>query len=46
MATGQTQEAVIKEITDSLPMNARLVPAGIVAVNRAQEHGYSVAVMS
>jgi intracellular sulfur oxidation DsrE/DsrF family protein len=22
--------------------NARMVPAGIVAVNRAQEHGYSL----
>ena len=34
-------EAVIKEITANLVGNSRMVPAGILAVNRAQEHGYS-----
>lgn len=32
---------VIKEITANLIGNSRMVPAGILAVNRAQEHGYS-----
>ena len=30
---------VFKELTENLVPNARMVPAGIVAVNRAQEHG-------
>ncbi len=34
-------DAVVKEITANLIGNARMVPAGILAVNRAQEHGYS-----
>ena len=34
-------DAVFKEITANLIGNARMVPAGILAVNRAQEHGYS-----
>ena len=42
MATGQTQEAVFEEIKANLLPNARLVPAGIVAVNRAQERGYAL----
>ncbi len=46
MANGITPDAALNEIVASLPMNARLVPAGIVAVNRAQEHGYSLAIMS
>jgi intracellular sulfur oxidation DsrE/DsrF family protein len=41
-ASGGTPEAVYKEITANLIDRARLVPAGIVAVNRAQERGYSV----
>ena len=41
-ASGSTAEAVYKEITANLIDRARLVPAGIVAVNRAQEHGYSI----
>jgi intracellular sulfur oxidation DsrE/DsrF family protein len=32
---------VVKEITSNLIGNARMVPAGVLAVNRAQEHGYS-----
>ena len=41
-ATGQKQDDVYKEITANLIDRARLVPAGIVAVNRAQERGYSI----
>jgi hypothetical protein len=40
---GITAEAAYKEITSNLIGNGRLVPAGIVAVNRAQERGYSIA---
>jgi intracellular sulfur oxidation DsrE/DsrF family protein len=43
MATGMTQEAVFEEMKASLIPNARLVPAGIVTVNRAQERGYTLA---
>ncbi len=39
---GLTAEAAYKEITANLVGNGRLVPAGIVAVNRAQERGYSI----
>jgi intracellular sulfur oxidation DsrE/DsrF family protein len=41
-ATGGTSEAVYKELTANLIDKARLVPAGIVAVNRAQERGFSI----
>ena len=41
-ATGQQADVVYTEITANLIEHARLVPAGIVAVNRAQERGYSV----
>ena len=41
-ASGGTPEAVYKEITANMIDRARLVPAGIVAVNRAQERGYSI----
>ena len=41
-ATGASADAVYTEIAGSLLGNARLVPAGIVAVNRAQERGYSL----
>jgi intracellular sulfur oxidation DsrE/DsrF family protein len=44
MATGSTADAVFDEMKANLLPNARLVPAGIVAVNRAQERGYSLAV--
>jgi intracellular sulfur oxidation DsrE/DsrF family protein len=40
-ATGVETESVVREIAANLIGNARLVPAGIVAVNRAQERGYS-----
>ena len=42
-ATGQTADGVYKELTSNLAgPNAHMVPAGIVAVNRAQERGYSL----
>jgi intracellular sulfur oxidation DsrE/DsrF family protein len=40
--TGGTADAVYKELAANLIDKARLVPAGIVAVNRAQERGYSI----
>jgi intracellular sulfur oxidation DsrE/DsrF family protein len=43
MAMGLKQEDVFEELKANLLPNARLVPAGIVAVNRAQERGYSLA---
>ena len=39
--TGGNVDAIFKELTENLVPNARMVPAGIVAVNRAQERGYS-----
>jgi hypothetical protein len=42
-ASDITPEAAYKEITTNLVGNGRLVPAGIVAVNRAQERGYTIA---
>ena len=40
-AVGGTTDAIYNEITANLVANSHLVPAGIVAVNRAQERGYS-----
>jgi hypothetical protein len=43
-ATGGNREAIYNELVANLvSVNARMVPAGIVAVNRAQERGYSLA---
>ena len=39
--SGAKVDDVFKELTDHLVPNARMVPAGIVAVSRAQEHGYT-----
>lgn len=40
--TGSNTDAIVKEIGANLICpNARFVPAGILAVNRAQEHGYA-----
>jgi intracellular sulfur oxidation DsrE/DsrF family protein len=36
-------EAVYKELTSNLIRNSHMVPAGIVAINRAQERGYAFA---
>ena len=41
-ATGVTTDAAYSELTANLIGNARMVPAGIVAVGRAQERGYSL----
>lgn len=41
-ANGTKAETVVEEIEANLVGNARMVPAGIVAVSRAQEHGYSL----
>ena len=40
-ATGATQDDVFKELAANLVTNGHLAPAGIVAVNRAQERGYA-----
>jgi intracellular sulfur oxidation DsrE/DsrF family protein len=40
-ANGVETDSVVKEITANLIGNAHMVPAGILAVNRAQERGYS-----
>ncbi|MBZ5662248.1 MAG: hypothetical protein LAO08_17750 [Acidobacteriia bacterium] len=40
-ANGLETDAVFKEITANLIGNSHLVPAGILAVNRAQERGYT-----
>jgi len=42
-ATSGNADAIYAEVVANLLPNARLVPAGIVAVNRAQERGYSLA---
>jgi hypothetical protein len=41
-ATGGNNEEILKELAANLVPNGHLVPAGIVAVNRAQEHGYAL----
>jgi intracellular sulfur oxidation DsrE/DsrF family protein len=41
---GGNGEDINKELIANLLPNARLVPAGIVAVNRAQERGYTLAI--
>jgi hypothetical protein len=40
-STGATSEAVFEELSKNLIRNAHLTPAGIVAVGRAQEHGFA-----
>jgi intracellular sulfur oxidation DsrE/DsrF family protein len=41
-ATGGDADKINSELIANLVSNARMVPAGIVAVNRAQERGYSL----
>ena len=41
-ASGGEVDAIYAEITSNLVSNARMVPAGIVTVARAQERGYSL----
>jgi intracellular sulfur oxidation DsrE/DsrF family protein len=43
MAMGLKQDDIFEEMKANLLPNARLVPAGIVAINRAQERGFSLA---
>ena len=43
-AAGAATDTVYNELVASLVSNAHMVPAGIVAVNRAQERGYSFVV--
>jgi intracellular sulfur oxidation DsrE/DsrF family protein len=40
-AVGGTSDEIYREITSNLLPNAHMVPAGIVAVSRAQEYGYT-----
>jgi intracellular sulfur oxidation DsrE/DsrF family protein len=42
-ATGGTADAVYNELVANLVPNSHMVPAGIVALNRAQERGYAFA---
>jgi intracellular sulfur oxidation DsrE/DsrF family protein len=41
-ATGSTADDIFKELTSNMIPNAHLVAAGVVAVNRAQERGYTL----
>jgi intracellular sulfur oxidation DsrE/DsrF family protein len=43
-AKSLTADAVYTELTSNLVRNSHMAPAGIVAVNRAQERGYTLAV--
>jgi intracellular sulfur oxidation DsrE/DsrF family protein len=45
-AIGGTADAIYKELTTNLVPNSHLVAAGIVAVNRAQERGYTLATVA
>ena len=42
-ATGGNADAIFSELVANVMSNVRMVPAGIVAVSRAQERGYSLA---
>jgi len=42
-AVGKTADEVYAEISGNLLPNAHMVPAGIVALSRAQEYGYTLA---
>jgi hypothetical protein len=41
-AAGSTPPAIYKELAANLLPNGHLVAAGVVAINRAQEFGYSM----
>ena len=41
-SVGGSAEAIFADLTSNLVTNGRMVPAGIVCVNRAQERGYSL----
>ena len=40
-STKGNADAVYRELVANVIANSHMVPAGIVAVNRAQEHGYT-----
>jgi intracellular sulfur oxidation DsrE/DsrF family protein len=40
-AVSGNADAIFAEISANLVNNGRMVPAGIIAVNRAQERGYT-----
>jgi hypothetical protein len=42
MASGENADAVYKELLVNTIPNSHMVAAGVVAVNRAQEHGYTL----
>ena len=42
MASNGDADAVYKELTQSTIPNSHMVAAGVVAVNRAQEYGYTL----
>jgi hypothetical protein len=42
MASGQNADAVYKELVANTIPNSHMVAAGVVAVNRAQEYGYTL----
>ena len=41
-AVASTQPAIYKELAANLLPNGHMAPAGVVAINRAQEYGYSM----
>ena len=43
-ARGANADDIYKELVSNLIRNSHMAPAGIVAVNRAQERGYALAV--
>src|SRR5262245_1575935 len=45
-ATGGTADAIYNELVGNVVANSHMVPAGIVAVSRAQEHGYTFAAVA
>jgi intracellular sulfur oxidation DsrE/DsrF family protein len=45
-ATGGKADDIVKELTENRIANSHMVPAGIVAVNRAQERGFSMSSVS
>jgi hypothetical protein len=42
MATGGSQDAILKELMANPVRNGRFVPAGVVAATHAQEYGYTL----
>jgi hypothetical protein len=41
-AVSGNADAIYKELTSNLIPNSHMVSAGVVAVNRAQEYGYTL----